>query len=390
MPPERERQEAVPSMWSAAYPKLQIAWDATSLGEFMKCPRRYEYAIIGGYRAKKNADTEFGGYLAKAKEFWKKARLAGIDKEEALRGTLRFILSETWVQGAEAGHCPCPDGCNGCENPTGHPWSGRYHDVWKCTGANPYRNSKGNKAKCPWAHKGNWYPGPAPDVCGSCGSPTHSERRWFSDNPAKDRYALVRAIVWWSDDQPEEGGVELLRFPDGTDAVELPWRMVLPYRIGSESYLLVGYFDHMDQLGSEVFIVDDKSTKNALGKFYWQQYAPHVQVDVYDLAGHVVFPSLPITGVRIDATQALIGGARFGAEVFYHTDSQREELLKDLGYWLELAERYAKDNYWPMNRSNCAICPFNGVCSRPPEERQALLDNPEKFQRKHWNPLEER
>lgn len=376
----------IPSMWSGGLPRLQIAWDATSFNELMKCPRRYQYSIVEGYRAVKNADQEFGGYYASATETFKKARLSGDTKEGATIKAVRYAVEATWLRDNEGA------------DTEGHPWSGEYRDLWRCTGSEPYRNPKGNRAKCPWSHAGRWYPGPAPGVCGTCGSATETQRRWVSDYPAKDRIALIRAIVWWCDEQPEEGGLELYAFPDGTPAVELGFRMVLPWKAprlsptgtGGEAYLLVGYLDHMDRLAEEVFIADNKTTKNTLSNFYWRQYAPNTQVAIYDLAGSSAFPGLPYSGVRIDATQTLTGGARFGARVFYHTDNQREELLRDLRYWITQAEQYAKDNYWPMNRANCAICPFNGVCSKPPEERQAILDNPQLFYRKRWNPLEER
>lgn len=366
-----------PSQFSAANPRLQVAWDATSFSLLMKCPRLYEYSIIGGWRGIGNVDTAFGGYFASAAEVFKKARLGGYTTEVATRHAVRDAIERTW-------------------NPDAGPWSGAYEMLWRCAGSTAFRNAKGNRAKCPWSHAGKWFPAPSPGICGHCGSDVVEERRWVSDNSAKDRPALIRLVTWWCDEQPAEGGIELYAFPDGTPAVELPFRIPLPwtaptsFKGGGEPYLLTGYLDSIDRLGEEFFISDNKTTKNALGPPYWAQYSPNVQVDIYDLAGSILFPDLGIRGVRIDAAQALVGGARFGTQVFYRRESQREELLGDLHHWITAAEGYAAEGHWPMNRASCYTCAFKPVCSREPAMREMYLKGSGLYERRNWNPLEER
>lgn len=346
----------------------------------MKCPRYYFYSMIEGYRGT-NVDVEFGGYFATGTETFKKAKLEGKTNQEATIETVQRLLRATY---------PGTYDSEGYRY-DGVPWGGRYEELWRCTGTEPYRNAKGNRAKCPWSHAGKHFPAPAPEQCGSCGSPTEVQRLWISDNPAKDRITLIRAIVGWCDEQVENisDGVYPTRFPDGTPAVELSFKFPLPFKTSwGEPYILAGHLDSIDAFGEENLISDQKTTKNALSPRYWAQFAPHVQVDTYDLTGSILYPDLAIKGVRIDGIQTLVGGARFGSHVFYHTEAQREELLHELGWYLKQAERYAEEDYWPMNRSACYGCPYNGACSKDPSKRKMYLDA--NFQKRQWNPLEER
>ena len=163
-------------MFSTVVPGLQLAWDATSFGALMFCPRYYQLSIIEGWRKPGTVDLEFGGFFASSVEMFKKFRHNGDSKDDALVKVLRWLLEATAYA-------------------DGSFWSGSYDVRWRCTGSEPYRNPKGNRAKCPWSHKGVWVPGLAPSHCGHCGSPTEVGRHWISNDPYKDRYTLVRLIV---------------------------------------------------------------------------------------------------------------------------------------------------------------------------------------------------
>lgn len=381
-----------PSPFSAVIPKLQIAWDSTSLKLLMECPRKYQYTILEGWRTEESSvHLAFGGYFASAIETYKKARLTGSSKEGATIAAVRRAIEDSWL--------PATD-----EYPEGRPWGGTYDEQWRCTGTEPYRNSRGNRAKCPWSHKGVWLPAPSPGTCGECGSVCDTQRRWVADDTTKDRYSLIRLVVWYCEEQPErlEDGPHPWAFPDGTPAVELSFRMPLPFHspwaptwsdtIGhtatSEPYLLCGHLDSIMEFGSEKFISDNKTTKHALTAKFYAGYNPAVQMDVYDLAGSILYEGLNIKGVMIEGAQILKEGARFGIGVIYRNEEQREEFLEELGWWLKQAERYALDNYWPMNRSACYLCDFKGICSKSPNKREIYLEAG--FVKKFWNPLEER
>lgn len=379
-----------PSMWSMANPRLQIAWDATSLSSLMKCPRRYQYEIIEGWRGS-GVDLEFGGYFASAVETYKKERLNGRSKSEATIEALKFVLSATWVQDTPGP----PDGSDrdSVSEHSGSPWGGRYELQWHCLGTEPYKNGKGNRAKCPWSLKGRWHPGNGPSVCGECGSGTETAKRWLPGDKYKDRYSLIRLVVWYCDEQAEilneSPGLSPVKFPDGTNAVELSFAIPTPWRTASdETYILAGHMDSISALGAEHFTTDNKSTKKPLDEKYWSQYSPNVQVDLYDLVGNLLYPQLNLRGVAIEGAQVLTGGARFAVKPMYRTEAQREEFWHEIEWWLKQAERYATENYWPMNRTACFLCPFKGICSKEPASRQMYLEG--NFQKRHWNPLEER
>lgn len=360
-----------PSMWSTAIPHLQIVWDATSYKYLLECPRKYQFAIVEGYKGT-GVHIEFGGYFASAVEAYKKARLHGKSKAQATYSALRSAIYGTWDHHG--------------------PWGGSYSTMWRCTGERPYRNSKGNKAKCPWSHKGHYFPAPAPDQCGSCGSATETLRRWLPGDNLKHRVSLIRLVAGYCDDQPEElgDGFTPWAFPSGKPAVELSVRMVLPWASPSgEPYILAGYLDSIMQFGDEKFVSDNKTTKNSLDGKYWSQWAPHVQVDTYDLLGSVQFQDINVKGVVIEGAQVLVGGDRFAKMPYYGTDPRREEYLKDLRYWLSQAEKFATDNYWPMNRASCFNCQFKKACTMDPgPHRQGTLDA--NFKVQHWSPLEDR
>ena len=165
--------------------------------------------------------------------------------------------------------------------------------------------------------------------------------------------------------------------------------MPLPFKTAAdENYILCGHIDKLAKFDEDLFICDHKTTKKTLSKSFWGTFAPNIQMDIYDLAGNIMFPEMGIRGVIVEGAQTMVGGARFGRQVFYRNEEQREEMLNELGHWLKTAEGYAEADYWPMNRANCWICEYKGVCSKPPAERERWLKAD--FDVSHWNPLEER
>lgn len=383
-----------PSMFSEGNPQLQVVWDSTSLKQLMFCPRSYQLSIIEGWRQPGAVDLEFGVLFASAIEEFKKGRLEGLPKDAALLRSLKRVVEESWIPGGDSGNCPCPDGCNGCEHPHGRPWGGHYAEQWRCTGTEPYKNKKGNKAKCPWSHKGKWFPEPAPSICGECGSATETHRHWLPTDKVKNRVSLVRAVIWYIEEQPEDmdqAGLKPYAFPDGRPAVELSFKIPLDLKTPfGESYILAGHMDSIMETsdGTERFITDNKTTKKPMGKAFFAGYNPSVQVQLYDIAGSILYPSLNIRGVAIEGAQILSDGARFGIQPFPQTEAQREESLTNILDWIKIAEGYAMKGHWPMATANCWLCPFKSICSKDPEVREMFLRAD--FEVRKWNPLEER
>lgn len=364
-----------PALFSAVTPDLQLVIDASTLKSVMTCPTQYKLKYLDGWGGGSSVDAEFGIYFARGNETYRKERLNGKSKQEATFAALRTVLAETQDKG------------------DGYPWGGSHQTVWHCSGTAKYKNAKGNRAKCPWSHKGVNIPGPAPDVCGTCGSDTVTVAEFVADNPAKNRKTLIRALTWWCDDQPEtpsDGGLFPLRFPNGTPAVEFNFQMPLPLMAATgERFVLAGYLgDAAASHGSENFIADNKTTKGALDRRYFAQYSPNIQIDLYDLVGNVLFPEMKFKGVAIDAVQTQVGGARFGIGLQYRSDFHREELLEDLQYWLGQMEGWATKKVWPKNRANCFLCPFKTHCDLEPSRREEYLKM--HFTKRFWNPLQER
>lgn len=358
-----------PSPFSTHNPKLQVVVDATSLYAAMFCPRYYELSIIEGYR-KSAVDLEFGGFYATAVEIFKKSLISGDTYPQATEKAIRSVVKDTFD--VEQG-----------------PWGGRYDEVWRCTGTEPFKNTKGNKAKCPWSHKGKWFPAPAPGFC-SCGSPTITERQWLPTDKYKHRLSLVRLVAGYCFDMEARPNWKPYKFDTGLPAVELSFKLPLPIENKyGEPYVLAGHIDSIMDNEGELFPADNKTTKKGLTNSYWKRYSPNVQVDAYDLAGATLFEQLKLKGVVIEAAQVLVSDApRFGNQIFYRNDEQRREFLLDLEALLQEMQFNAERNYWPRRTVNCPMCIFQEICSKPPTRREDFLKAD--FHIRKWNPLEER
>ena len=76
---------------------FQYAWDSTSVGSFVTCPRKYYYSILQGWQSEhKSVHLVFGGHYASALEHFHKHRAAGIEFNDALREVVREVLVNTW------------------------------------------------------------------------------------------------------------------------------------------------------------------------------------------------------------------------------------------------------------------------------------------------------
>ena len=357
-----------PSPFSAHNPRLQTAVDATSLNAMSKCWRFYKYTILDGWRTS-SVDLEYGILYGGALEQGDRARATGATLEEAQMVSFKWVLERS---GEHEG-----DG-------TWRPWGGEWKEQWHCLHA-----PKSGK-KCHYAHKGKWFLTDAPSICGECGSGIESEVRWLPYDKIKHRGSLVRSIVWYWEEQIAGGNpLTVYVFPNGTVGSELSFRIPLGIKNKyDEEYLLCGYLDGIVESGIERFILERKSTKSALGRFYFSTFSPNTQIDTYDLAASVIFKDLGIKGVMLEAGQVLVGGAHFSRQIIHRTEAQREEWLTDLTAILREAEERAESGEYPMNRSACYFCVFKGACSLDPARRDAFIAG--EFSKGHWNPLEER
>lgn len=358
--------------FSERTPYLQLVWDSTSIKQFQFCPRSYYYYNIEGWQ-QDSVDLHFGRHIATGIELYHKLRLRGYDRESACVQVIAQALNDTYDQ------------------ETGEQWGGSFQTLWKCSGETPYKNEKGNRAKCPHSHAAVWYDSAPPEQC-ECRSDIRIERQYVGDHTSKNRVTLIRALIWYAEVQPEnlDDGLKPYTFPDGRVAVELSGKLPLPFKtMDGDNYILAFNFDYIGDYSGQLFIVDNKTTNKPLNDSFFTSYACDTQFDNYDLIGATVYADLNLAGTAIEAIQMSQSGVEIGFQPYYKTDAQREEHLADLEIWIRMAEAYARAKYWPMNKRNCWTCRLNKVCAADPSERDRVLR--ENFtQGEPWNPARER
>lgn len=216
------------------------------------------------------------------------------------------------------------------------------------------------------------------------------QRPWMSPDANKNRFTLVRTIVWYLD-QFAEDAAETVRLANGKPAVELSFKYDFPLTFSTgEGAIYCGHLDRVAKIGGAVWILDRKTTKHAIGPDYFQQYSPDNQMSAYALAGKIIY-NIPVSGVIIDAAQVMVTFSRFTRGFAHRTESQLEEWMGDTQHYLKMADSYAQAQHWPMNDKACGMyggCAFRQICSRSPEVRSQFLAA--NFQRRVWDPLIQR
>jgi len=322
--------------------KAQYAWDSTSLGYIKTCPRLYQYVMLDGWAPRgESVHLRFGmEYHAALEQFDRLMADENHDREAAIRVVVRGLMERV----------------------------------------------------------ADWTPDPA----------TKAGRY-------KNRETLVALVVDYLDHFDPDPAETYIK-SDGTPAVELSFRFELdwgprageckdglePGDVGypgpsyeSQPYLLCGHLDRVVSFNDQLLVMDRKTTTTTLSGYYFNQYEPNNQMTLYTLAGKIIMGA-PIRGVIIDAAQILLEKPNAFARGFtYRTEDQLEEWLADLRVLLENAERYAENDYWPMNDSSCdkfGGCRYRDICSKSPSVRERFLaadfEKLEPDQR--WNPLKSR
>lgn len=215
---------------------------------------------------------------------------------------------------------------------------------------------------------------------------TDLQRPWMSEDPNKNRFTLVRSLIWYLD-QYKVDPFETIMLSNGKPAVELSFRLELTYQshLTGEAFLLCGHLDRLVNFQNAKYIIDAKTTKHTLDDRYFSQFTPDSQFSTYTFGGQVVY-SVPLAGIVADSAQIAVGFTRFERRVIPRNQSQLDEWYRDLGFWLTTAQQHAKAAYWPMNDKACFGCQYRGICSRPPSGREQWLKAG--FTRRQWNPLQ--
>lgn len=213
---------------------------------------------------------------------------------------------------------------------------------------------------------------------------------WVSDNPNKNRDTLIRSVVWYLD-HFEQDPAKVHVLENGRPAVELSFRMELPYPATADTpYTLCGYIDKVVHYAESAYVLDRKTSKSTLSDYYFEQYSPDNQFSLYSAVTHALWKT-KISGVLIDAAQIAVGFTEFKRGMAFRNEFVLEEWLSDTQWWIASARLCAETNHWPQNDKSChkfSGCEFRKICRLAPKTRQPFLDT--KFYIEHWNPLKPR
>ena len=306
-------------------PRLQIAWDATSLRSLMTCPRKYEYEILQG-RKNGNEAMRFGLVYHAAKEILDAsiARNPTADIDECLINAITYAWTETEKWGTED-DIPCTDNART-----------RYTLVrglvWSL-------EALGTDILTPYEF---------PD--GTLGI----ELSW--------RVPLPHFYF-----EPQT--------PD-------------PTKDKAKNYILCGHFDGLVNFQGDVYVLERKTTKQTLKSFFFKKFSPDVQISTYALAADLMYQTLDIRGVIVEVMQTAVGFSRYLRQSIKRTPELRSEFLEEVIHYIKKAEEYAESVNYPKDEAVCELyggCNYRKICSLSPSVRQDFLESGFKLDK--WNPL---
>lgn len=211
-------------------------------------------------------------------------------------------------------------------------------------------------------------------------------RPWISVEPNKNRFTLLRTVVWYLDTF-ETDTAEPIILANGKPAVELSFRFEIDLKIDGQSALLCGHLDKLVLLSSATYVMDHKTTKYGLDQHWFSTFNPDNQMTLYTLASQIVY-NAPVKGVIIDGAQVLVNSSRFMRGFTYRHKPELEEWMQEAKFYIKQAEGFANHDFFPKNDKSCGNyggCPYRAVCSATPEMKEKLLKA--SFQRRVWDPL---
>jgi hypothetical protein len=226
-----------------------------------------------------------------------------------------------------------------------------------------------------------------------CMEATWDERRnqpWRSDDPNKNRFTLVRTVVWYLE-QFAEDSFETLILDNGKPAVELSFRFENGYesKLTNEHFMTCGHLDRLGKFEADQknYILDRKTTKNQVDTRFFAKFTPDNQFSTYMVGGKIALGA-PVAGLIVDAAQIAVTFSRFERGIIPRSDESLEEWFADYGMYLGQAQIFASSGRWPQNDKSCnnyGGCQFRGVCSKGMSTRAEWLKG--EFTRRVWDPL---
>lgn len=237
------------------------------------------------------------------------------------------------------------------------------------------------------------------------------EGPWESGDNNKNRWTLVRALVWMVDEQ-DPAALETVTLPNGEPAVELSLDIPLSGPANKattgEVFRLSARIDRIATMGpvadpdSECWAVEQKTTKKTINNMYFDQFDPDPQTDQYDAMVATLMEELdrPVKGVAIEALQAAVEFNRVHRQFLHRSRSQRTEAIERVLNVAHSANRDAlrawqdhpktPERAYEMRVTSCHAkgrCPFWSVCKAPPERRWLAL-SANYTERGPWEPFQ--
>lgn len=314
---------------------VQYAWDSTSIATAQECPRRYQYLILEGWQPKGGSSAialDFGILVHSGIEEYHRCRAQGFTHTEACEEAVAWIL--------------------------------RLPEFARLPTEDQFQDAKAS----------------AEEDEEDDGVTTRNAR-------VRTRYHLLRALVWYFEHYKHDP-LEVVTLSNGLPAVELSFRAPVGFALSNGTeVILSGHLDKLVQFNEQLFVSDIKTTKSITHSWRRSFDLSH-QMSGYTLGGNIALER-PVSGVVIDGIALQVGGVKFARHFTYRTSSQLGEYLHNLKLLTEAFERYAAENYYPMNTSFCMFCSYKEVCQQPPEMRAGYLNH--LFRKgETWNPLKNR
>ena len=187
----------------------------------------------------------------------------------------------------------------------------------------------------------------------------------------KTHIGLARALVEYTDKYfGPEFDLSNIVLIDGMPALEVPFSFAIP-RINAdgEHYIVRGFIDLIRTFIGMYTAVDYKTTSRSLSEWYFKDFEINFQNYIYSVACRILTEHT-VTQFLIDAVEVQkTGGVNCARQPIQLNPGEIEEGMKDVEYWIRMAEIFAEQGYYPKNPSSCKFCDFNQVCNKDPVVR---------------------
>lgn len=194
-----------------------------------------------------------------------------------------------------------------------------------------------------------------------------------SEDNARNLESAIRAIVWRADSF-YDNQLKTAPLPDGKPALEVEFEVPIP---NLEGHRFRGKMDRIGEMDGEMYLIDLKTTKSQLTKRFFNYYFPNNQVMAYLWVAKKIL-ELPCAGFIIDGVQTGANFTRFARHIVAVSNEQLDEWEYSMVDAINRTVANYERCHFPVNFSSCGDkggCMFIDVCSVPPAQRLAMLED---------------